>query len=203
MVRTIRRDVFSPNCLSMITQMPVFYELYHTDSDSQLCIRRTQELDAAFETQSWETFVETEKTWFYENVVKTMEPVDIPLSSVGGDETEDYCAGERKIVEAGGHPGSTFRAREESLMELVLRQADEHDARRFHSQEAGEIPGAASRDNLVEKAEDNVSYVECKCAICGEIKPSLYREYPSEEGEANCDKTWICDSCYDELLADD
>lgn len=201
MSETIMRGIASPNCLFTIIQTAVFYQLCHADNGSKLCLRRTQELDAAFEDQSWGAFIEAEKAWFYINVVKTLEPADLPMSPV--TETEDYCGGLRKTVEAGGHSGSTFRAREESLMELVLRQADEHDARRIHSPAEKKIPGAASIDNLVENVEDNINYTECKCSICGEIKPSLYRAYPAEEGEANCDKEWICDVCYNELLADD
>ena len=157
MIRTIRRDILSPNCLSVITQTPVFYQLYHAENDSQLWIRRTQELDAAFETQSWEAFVEAEKAWFYTNVVKTAEATEVPMVPITKKEEENYC---------------------------------------------GKVD-ADITDNLVRDEGDNVNYVECKCAICGEIKPSLYREYPSEEGEANCEKEWICDACYDELLADD
>lgn len=150
MIRTIRRDIFSPNCLAMITQTPVFYQLYHADSDSQLCIRRTQELDAAFEVQNWEAFVEAEKTWFYVNVVKVLEAADVSIVPITKKEEDDYC---------------------------------------------GNVD-ADITDNSIREAVDSTNYVECKCAICGEIKPSLYREYPSEEGEANCEKEWICDACY-------
>lgn len=157
MLRTIRRDITAPNCLSRITNAPVFYELYHAGSDTQLCVLKTEELDAAFEAKDWQVFVEAEKAWFYTNVVKAAETGTKLMQPLKEEEAEDYC---------------------------------------------GNVD-ADITDNSIREAVDSTNYVECKCSICGEIKPSLYRAYPSEEGEANCDKTWICDSCYDELLADD
>lgn len=53
----------------------------------------------------------------------------------------------RRIVEPGGHTGSDFRSREESLMGLVLRHADEHVSRETHSHaDAGGHCGSSAQE---------------------------------------------------------
>jgi hypothetical protein len=139
----------------MVTQTPVYYQLFHGKDSSELCIPRTPELDVAFEQQDWNVFIQAEKDWFIEHVVNMPSVSKVPLSEIAED--DDYC---------------------------------------------GNVD-ADITDNIIRNSVDNTNYVECQCSICRKIKPSLYRVHPSDFGEENCAKEWICDACYGELLDDD